>query len=279
MDRRNMDTIATPGYDADEDMAKGDDFFSSADECEESTHKRKCRPSPLMRVSCRRRKRRRREKRSKRPLISIAHPDIDSSLTNQIVARRQQQHQKPTASPEPPLSLHALSHLLEDYFQQQHTNYEAPAPVSDEDCATPEQVNSSKSSSGRGNCHSQARSSECMFLEDALGFSSDARILVEASPLHRVVHANAAFCSLAVEKEPSQKKASAIRRVQKRFRMPSNSFESVVSTMFADRPVTVYPVKDSDGSGVIRYYLVEHVVVATTEKRLAHYAEPAHTVG
>lgn len=278
MDSRNMDTTATSGYDADEDVAEGNDFVSSADECEESTLKRKCRPSPLMRVSCRRRKPRRHEKRSK-PIISIVHPDIDLSLTNQIVARRQQQHRKPTVSSEPPLSLHALSRLLKDYFQQEHDNYEVPAPVLDEDCASPEQVNSSESGSRRGNRHSQVRSRECLFLEDALGFSSDARILVEASPLHRVIHANAAFCSLAAEKEPSQKKATAIRRVQERFRIPSNTFESVVSAMFADRQVTVYPVKDSDGSGVIHYYLVEHAVVATTEKRLANIAEPAQTVG
>jgi hypothetical protein len=268
MDSRNMDTSASPGYDADDDMAVGDNSVSSADECEESTPNNKCRPSLLMRVPCRR-KRRRHEKRSQRPRFSIVHPDIDVSLTTHIVAGRQPQHRKPTASsePHPPLSLHTLSHLLEDYFQQQHANYKAPAPVSDEDCLTPEQVSFSEFSSSR-------RSSEqCLFLEDALGFSSHARVLVEASPLHRVVHANAAYNSLTAKKEPLQN-ASAIR-VQERFRMPSISLESVVSAMFADdRPVTVYPVQDSDTSGVIRYYLVEHIAALT---RLANIAEPAQT--
>lgn len=301
MDTRNVDTKASPGYDADDDTAAGENSVSSADEYEyeENTLNRKCRPNPLtMRVPCRRRKRRRQEKHSQLPRLSIVHPDIDSSLTTHIVATRRQQllqHRKPTVISEPPLSLRDLSNLLEDYVEQQHAgaNYEAPTPVSDEDYLSAEQINVSEFNSSRGNCCSQARirSSECMFLEDALEFTSDARILVEASSLHRVVHSNAAFCSLTAkdkppQDKPSQKKASAIERIQERLRigMPSNSFESVVFAMFVDRPVTVYPVQDSDGSGVIRYYLVEHagsMVAALATKQLAtnNIAEPAQTVG
>jgi hypothetical protein len=280
MDSRNLDARVSPGYDADNDTSVGS---ADEDEYEESTH-RKCRPSPLMKVPCRRRKRRRHETHSQRPLISIVHPDIESSLTTHIVARRQQllQHQNPTTTSEPPMSLFDLSHLLEDYFQQQHANYKAPAPVSDEDCFSSEQeVNVSEFSHRRGNRCSQVRySNERLFLEDALGFSSNARILVEASPLHRVVHTNAAFCSLAAEQESSHNtQASAMTRVQ-----PSNSFERVVSAMFADRPATVYPVQDSDSRGVIRYYLVEHTAAvataASTKKRLVtNIAESTQTVG
>jgi hypothetical protein len=268
MGGRSRDTMVCLGYDADDDLATGDNSVSSADEFEESTPNRNCRPSnPLIRVPCRR-KRRRHEKSPRRLRFSILLPDVDLSLTTHLVAGREQQHRTPAASSEPPLSLHALSHLLEDYFQQQHPNYEAPAQVSEEDCLSPDQVSFSEFSSRRGNHRSQVRSSsECLFLEDALGFSSNARILAEASLLRRVVHANAAFCSLAAEKEPLQKSQRSV--FQERFRMPSNSLESVVSAMFADRPVTIYPVQGSDGSGLIRYYLVEHAAVA----------EPTQTVG
>jgi hypothetical protein len=182
------------------------------------------------------------------------------------------------------MSLYDLSHLLEDYFQQQlaGNNYKAPAPVSDEDYLSVEHEDKfSESSRRRGNCHSQVRySNERLFLEDALGFSSNARILMEASSLHRIVHTNAAFCSLTAEQEPSQnKEASAMTRVQ-----PSNSFERVVYDMFADHSVTVYPVQDSDGNGMLRYYLVEHTAgvatAATTKKRLAtNITDAAQTVG
>jgi hypothetical protein len=274
-DSSNRDVIASLGYDADDDTAVGEHSVSSADEDEESTPNRKCHPSPMMRVPCCRRKRRRHEK----PLLSIVHPDLDSGLTTHIAARQQQllRHRRPIANSEPPMSLYDLSHMLENYFQQQHASYEAPASVSDEDENFPE-----LSRRRRGNRHSQARisySSERLFLDDALGFSSDARILVEASPLHRVVHTNAAFCSLTAEQEPSHdKQASAMTKgVQERFRTstPNSSLGRIVSAMFDDRAVTVYPVQDSDGSGVIRYYLVEHIAatavatVATSKKRLA----------
>jgi hypothetical protein len=284
MDSRNLDARESPGYDADNDTSVGS---VDEDEYEESTPNRKCRPSPLMKVPCRRRrrKRRRHETHSQRPLISVVHPDIESSLTTHIVARRQQfllQHRNPTTTSEPPMSLYDLSHLLEDYFQQQHASYEAPAPVSDEDYLSAEQeLNVSDFSRRRGNHRSQVRyNNERLFLEEAIGFSSNARILVEASPLHRVVHTNAAFCSLTAEQEASHNtQESAMTRIQ-----PSNSFERVVYAMFADRPVTVCPVQDSGGSGVIRYYLVEHTTAvataASTKKRLVtNIAESTQTVG
>lgn len=293
MNSRNT-TSPPAGYDADDDTAVGEHSVSSADdeECEESTITpiRTCRrPSPLMRVPSRS-KRRRHEK----PRSSIVHPDIDAGLTTHIAARRQQllRHRKATASSEPPLSLYDLSHLLDDYFrQQQRTTYEQapPAPVSDGDDPSAEQEVDFPKFSRRARI---SYSCERLFLEDALEFSSDARILVEASPLHQIVHTNAAFCSLTAKcNELSQnKQASTIQGVQGRCRtgMPTGSLERVVSAMFDDRAVTVYPVQDSDGSGAIRYYLVEYTAavaaavttVATTKKRLAtDITEPTQAVG
>jgi hypothetical protein len=288
-DSSNMDATALPGYDADDDTAVGEHSVCSEEST--STPIRKCRPSPWMRVPCRRKRR-----RHERPQLSIFHNDIDSNITTHTVASRQQrlQQRKPTASSEPAMSLYDLSHMLEDYFQQQHASYEeTPAQVSDEDYLSAEQeVYFSGFSRSRGNSPSQvgiiSTSERCLFLEDALGLSSSARILVEASALHRVVHTNAAFCRFTAKEETSQnKQASSMARVQECFRtgMPIKSFDSVVSAMFADRAVTVYPVQDSDGSGVIRYYLVEHTIATATatttmKKRLAaNIADLSQTVG
>jgi hypothetical protein len=262
--RNHMDkkmVLQLQGYDADDDVA-GDDYSVSTGEYKESALKRRCHPSPLMRIPSRR-KRGRQERLSKRPRLSIVNSEIDFNLTTHIIARRQQEQLgQPTTREEMSCSLHALAHMLEDYFHRQHVDYKAPAASgSDQDHLSPEQANTEFSRLGK-----------YLYLEEALEFSSDARMLIDASPSHCVIHANAAFCRLVVENEPSRKKASAMTRVQERFCMPSSSLESVVSTMFADRPVTLYPVQDSDGSGVIRYYLAEHVAASAAD-------EPAQTVG
>ena len=255
---------ALPSYEADDEGDHNENVVEQSVDKEGYAQKQEC--TPLMRVAARKKR-----SRYARQLQSPSKPTKQArchyasspsmtdwtpmSMTRVDSNACKQEWQTKTTGPlykEPPMSVQAISQLLDNYFLRQ----KAESKVTKDQNFIPSNASSTVASSVI-----LVHSYNPIKMEEALRFTSNPRVLFEAEHPHRVVYSNAAFARLYNDRLGQERLCKAANIIGKTSR---TSLSDVISTIFSGRPVTVSPVQDSNGTGTLCFYSVDYIMETDT---------------